>query len=227
MNVDFGRKLETIVRVIGHCEANPDDNAGFTALLNGLKENRARAEMLATQQRAGQLDAKAATSRRSKLRARIHHHMLVPLAKVASSAAAEEPEVDKLFRLPRLNSRTLVWRAAARGMVAEADARKELFLRHGMTDALLTELVSALAEFDGTTDRGNTGRGVHVGATAELSEVIREGMRKVDVFDGLNLYRFRDQPEKLAHWESVKNVPTPSTGKEAPPAGEAPLASAA
>jgi hypothetical protein len=101
-------------------------------------------------------------------------------------------------------------------MLAQAQARKELFLRHGMTEGMLTELAAALDEFDGTTDRRNTGRDVHIAATAELNEVIREGMRKVDVFDGLNLYRFRDQPEKLAQWDSVKNVPTPTTGKQPP-----------
>jgi hypothetical protein len=216
MNIEFGRKLEMMVRVIGHCEANSDDNAGFVTLLNGLKQDRVRAEALAAQQRAGQLDARAATSHRMKLRNRTHHHLLVPLARVASSAAAEEPEVDKVFKAPRLNSRNLVWRTAARGMLAQAQARKELFLRHGMTEGMLTELAAALDEFDGTTDRRNTGRDVHIAATAELNEVIREGMRKVDVFDGLNLYRFRDQPEKLAQWDSVKNVPTPTTGKQPP-----------
>ncbi len=228
MNSEFGRKLETIVRVIGHCETNPDDNTGFTALLNGLKETRGRFEDLVAQQRLGQLDSKAATSRRAKLRARIHHHMLVPLARVADSAEAEDPEVGTLFRLPRVNGRTLVWRTAARSMVAEAQARKDLFTRHGLTEAMLAELVTALDQFDDATDRGNSGRGAHVGATAELAEVIRDGMRKVDVLDGLNLYRFRDDPERLATWESAKNVVS-INGREPPtlPAAEPPLAPAA
>ncbi len=228
MKVDFGRKLETFVRVIGHCEANPDDNTGFTVLLDGLRETRSRAEQLVARQQLGQLDAQAATARRKKLRARIQHHLLLPVARVATLAVADDPEVDKLVRLPRANSRTVIWRGAARRIVAEVQVRQELFARHGLTAAMLNELTAALDQFDGTTDRGNTGRDTHVGATAELAEVIRDGMRKVDVLDGLNLYRFRDDPEKLAAWESAKNVVSVN-GREpvTRPAGDAPLAPAA
>ena len=227
MNTDFSRKLDTFDRVLGHCEEFPDGSTGFTSLVDGLRQDRDRAWALAMQQRDGLLDTKAATSRKSKLRARVHHHFLVPVARIAGLAAEEEPELDKLFRLPRVNSRTVVWRTAARSMVAAVGTRKELFLRHGMTEALFTDLVSALDEFDGSTSRSNSSRGAHVTATAEMIEVIRDGMRKVDVLDGLNLYRFRDDPEKLAYWESAKNVPTPAIGKAAPPSAEPPVATAA
>jgi hypothetical protein len=52
-------------------------------------------------------------------------------------------------------------------------------------------------------------------------------MRLIGVLDGLFRYRFRDDTEKLAAWESVKSIPTPTSGTETPPADAPPLAPAA
>jgi hypothetical protein len=52
-------------------------------------------------------------------------------------------------------------------------------------------------------------------------------MRLIGVLDGLFRYRFRDDTEKLAAWESARNVPTPANGSAPPQADEPPLAPAA
>ncbi len=127
--------------------------------------------------------------------------------------------------LPRFNARGTVWRTAARAIADQALARKELFLRHGLSEAMLTDLVSTLDQYDAASDRVNSGRGAHVGATADLDAVTRDNMRMVDLLDGLNRYRFRDDAERLAAWESARNLPSP-TREEPPPAGD-PLAPAA
>lgn len=225
MNTDLGRKLESVIRSLAHCEANPDPTAGFGAITAQLKGGRDRAQTLATQQRQGLLDVHAATIRRRKVRGNIHHNMLVPLSRIAQSAAGEEPEVDKLFRLPLSNIRGQVWRTAARAFASVASEKKDLFLRHGMTDAMLTDLTSALDEYDAASDRQNAGKRAHVGATADLEAIMRDNMRLVDLLDGLNRYRFRDDAEKLAAWESARNLPTPTPDDGETP--EAPLASAA
>jgi hypothetical protein len=226
MNVEIGRKLETVIRVLLFWEANPDDDAGMTAVITQVRENRIRAENLAAQQRLGIAEAEAGSRTRKKLRADIHHNMIVPIARVGVSAAAEEPGLESIFRAPGHSARGREWRTAARGIATAAQERKDLLLRHGMSEALLTDLLAALDQYDAASTRRDNGKSAHVGATADLDEVMRDSMRLIGVLDGLFRYRFRDDTEKLAAWESARNVPTP-TNEGPPPAVAPPLAPAA
>ena len=66
-----------------------------------------------------------------------------------------------------------------------------------------------------------------MGASAELKAVADEVVQIVNVMDGLNRYRFMNDAELLAAWESASNVlATPRSGTStrpapdpAPPAG--------
>ena len=103
-------------------------------------------------------------------------------------------------------------------MQAEAEAHKDLLIRHGMSAALLADLTVALDQYDAAVNQTNAGRRAHVGAKADLDAVMEENMLQVQLMDGLNLYRYKDDPEHLAAWESAKNVPWPSTPRpETPP----------
>jgi hypothetical protein len=53
---------------------------------------------------------------------------------------------------------------------------------------------------------GTAGRQAHVGARAELRAVADEIVQIVRVMDGLNRYRFKNDPNLLASWESASNV---------------------
>jgi hypothetical protein len=225
MNIEIGRRMDTLTRVITFSEAYPEDSEGYRVMLSRLKEGAARVEALATQQRAGLLDTRAATAQKKKLRSLIQHHLLVPMARVAIAAAAEAPELGLLFRPPASNAGRVTWRTAAHAIATEAAARKDLLLRHGMSEAMLKDLVDALDQYDAALGRGNVGRSAHVGATADLEAVQRSNMQVIDLLDGLNRYRFRDNPELLAAWASARNVVGPFNHE--PPAPEVPVAPAA
>jgi hypothetical protein len=227
MNVEIGRRVETVIRVLLFSEANPDDNPGITTVIAQLRENRIRAENLAAQQRLGITEVAAGTRSRRKLRADIHHNMVVPIARIGARAAIEEPGLESIFRAPGRSARSQEWRTGARGIATAAQERKELLLRHGLSEGMLTDLLAALDQYDAASTRRDNGKRAHVGATADLDEVIRDSMRLIGVLDGLFRYRFRDDTEKLAAWESARNVPTPANGSAPPPAEEPPLAPAA
>lgn len=219
MNVEIGRRVETVIRVLLFSEANPDDNPGITTVIAQLRENRNRAENLAAQQRLGITEVAAGTRSRRKLRADIHHNMVVPIARIGARAAIEEPGLESIFRAPGRSARSQEWRTGARGIATAAQERKDLLLRHGLSAAMLADLVAALDQYDAASTRRDAGKSAHVGATADLDEVIRDSMRLIGVLDGLFRYRFRDDTEKLAAWESARNVPTPNgqAPPEAPP----------
>jgi hypothetical protein len=221
MNTENGRKLDVITRVLAHCEAHPDESAAFRSYVEQLKEGAKRAEALATQQLGGTLNVRAATARKKELRDRLHHHFLVPLARVARRAATEEPGLGAIFKLPRTAGKHSNWRIAARRMVTEAEARKDLLTKYGLDDTLLPDLSAGLDQFSAAIERGANGRNASVGATADLDAVMDANMEIIDVLDGMNIHRLRDDPEQLAAWQSARNVVGPAlTPKPAtPPAG--------
>ena len=82
-------------------------------------------------------------------------------------------------------------------------------MRHGLADQVLDNLLQALDQFDAAVEQGVEGRQAHVGASAELRAVADEVVQVVRVMDGLNQYRFMNDAELLAAWESASNVAGP------------------
>ncbi len=62
-----------------------------------------RADVLATQQRAGIIAERTATARKKELRAMMNRSMLPHIARVAERATVEVPELDRKFRLQNDN----------------------------------------------------------------------------------------------------------------------------
>jgi hypothetical protein len=119
------------------------------------------------------------------------------------------------FRLTREGVPYLAFRTAARGMSAEAQSQKEILVKHGLLDSVLQSLTQALDQFDRAVEQGTEGRRAHVGATAELQALAEELVQVVRLMDGSNRYRFADDPESLAQWESASNVIGPPRGGKA------------
>ena len=63
-----------------------------------------------------------------------------------------------------------------------------------------------MAEFDASVAETNEGQQDHMLARAELDTVSDEVMQLVGMLDGLNRYRFEQDPQLLVAWESAKRV---------------------
>jgi hypothetical protein len=161
-------------------------------------------------------------------RTHLHH-----LTSVAEVALVDEPELVKKFVIPRDTTTYRGFQTAASGMAAEAQSRKDLLLKHGLAEEVLTGLEVALDQFETAVEQGAAGRVGHVGATAELETVAEEVGQVVKVMSGLIRVRFASQPALLAALESASNVVaapkpedkpetggTPSTGGTPPTGGE-------
>jgi hypothetical protein len=128
------------------------------------------------------------------------------LARVAESAEVEVPGIAQKFRLPREAVPYLAFRTAARGMLAEAQAQKELLVRHGLLEAVLDAMSDNLNKFEEAVEQGTEGRRSHVGASAELDALADELTQICRLMDAINRSRFSENPESLAQWESASNV---------------------
>ena len=148
MNAKSRRRIEMGTRALDFSRAHPDASPGYTAAVTRLEERLARAEKLATQQREGTLEVRAATARKRELRRSMRQAHLSHLAQVAKVAAREVPELAQKLVLRPGTTTYLAFRTAARGMAAEAQNQKDVLVKHGMVETVLDNLVQALDQFD-------------------------------------------------------------------------------
>jgi hypothetical protein len=165
-------------------------------------------------------------------KAKASQHVLRHLVRVAEVAAKERPELADQFKLPSATGPYKDFITGAKAMLAKATEQRELFVRKGPGEKLLEELGQLVTQFEAATDSVHSGRD-HVGARADLGTVTDEIVEQVNLLDGLNRHRFRDVSERLAAWESARNIvgpfqakpPTPAEGGDTQPStGVAPAA---
>lgn len=209
MNAVTRRKLDMGDRALNFSNAHPDPSPGYAAALAGLQQRLTRARQLEEIQQDGTNQRKAANRRKSELRHQMQKTQLRHIARVAQVAAQEHPDLNGklVLRSPIQPFRS--FRALAGTMLAEAQVDKELLVKYGLADTVLTGLVDSLDQFDRAIGESTDALRAHVGARAELDVLGDQIVDIVGVMDALNRYRFRDNPAILAEWDSVSNLVTP------------------
>jgi hypothetical protein len=224
MNKLVRKKLDMAGRVGDFSRQHMSEDPSYAAVLNSFETRLARAEALATQQRAGRITSRAATARRLEMRKTLHEKLLPYLVRVGQAVAKTAPDVGQRFEMPLLRMTNAAYRTAARAMFDEASAARDQFIAGGMTEQFLTDLGQALDQYDAAVEDARQARIEHVGARADLEVVTEELMELVALLDGLNRYRFRNNSELSAAWESARNVvanPRPRPDQPSGPADEA------
>jgi len=221
MNAKTRRKLEMGSRALEFSRAHLDESSGYHAAVAQLEEQLQHSTELAARQLEGFVEVRAASARKVELTQAMRRQQLVHLARVARRAAKEAPDLAQKFVLPRDPAPYLPFKTMTGNMVAEAQRQKELLIKHGLVERVLDSLTASLQEFDAVTEQGAAGRRVHVGASAELDVVADEVVQIVKVIDGLNRFRFAQDPELLAAWKSASNVTdSPRQLEKTPPSGD-------
>src|SRR3954465_6606218 len=134
MNKRTRSRLEMAARALEFCEAHPEDSAGYTAAVADLRELLARSQQLTDLHRQGVAEVRAATKRKRALRRSIRQGQLVHVVRAAERAARDLPELAQKFVLTPQSTAYLAFRSLARTVSAEAEARKELLVKHGLVD---------------------------------------------------------------------------------------------
>jgi len=234
MNAKTRRKIEAGKRALAFSQAHPDPSPGYATTLARLQERLVRAEELITLQRDRIAQVRSTTQQKKSLRRLMLRSQLRHLARVAEGAAKENPELAQKFIVLPERIPYLEFQASARAMLAEALSQKELLVKHGLAETLLTGLVKSVSQFDQALEQASDARRSHVGASAELDLIGDESIHLVRVMDAFNRFRFAEQGEVLAEWESASNVfgpvhpssEEPVSQEVTPPAGGEPKAAA-
>lgn len=218
MNRNTRRRLDTGHRVFALSKAHMTQVQGYVEAVTALGEHLARAEALAAQQETGDMQAGAAVVRKDELRETMESDYAVHLARIARASLPNDPELRRLFRVPKrgLNKQEFV--AALRAMLAEAASRREVFIKEGMPETFVEDLEAHLARYVGAINEKGLGEAMRVGAVASLPEVSKEIMALIRRLDAINRLRWADNPELLAAWRSAKDVTWPHP-KPAEPGG--------
>jgi NADH:quinone oxidoreductase NDUFB4/B15 subunit-like protein len=216
------RKLDMGMRVLEFSRLHTDTSAGYVSAAARLEQLLTRADQLARQEVDGRSEVRAATARKLELRRQVKQAHLDHLTNVARVAAVEEPDLVQKFAFPRNSTSYRAFQTVAGSMAAEAESRKDLLIKHGLSEEVLAGLKVALDQFETAVEQGAAGRLTHVSAKAELEAVADEIVQVVKVMNGLIRIRFANQPETLAAWESATNVfgpirPSTESGPEGSP----------
>lgn len=114
--------------------------------------------------------------------------------------------LDDKFRFPRgkVNDQQLL--AAAQAAAADAPAWQAAFIEYGMPADFLEDLNADIVAFQAATGAQSSSRRQRVAATAAIDDLIERGMKIVRRLDAIVRNTFRDDPAKLAAWESARHV---------------------
>ena len=219
MNAQLRRRLEMAGRVREFLRAHKTDGVGEGLGLAKLEELLQRAEVLASQQRAGLVATRSATNRRSDLRRALQSKLLLYLRAVGAVAAKENAELAVQFHVPPSNASNQALVTMARGMLEKATLHKDVLVKGGMAEQLLDDLAKTIGEVEQTIEATRASRREHIGATADLEAVAAEIAEQVKVLDGLVRYRFGENAELMGAWASARNVLGPFKPKDKPEAG--------
>ena len=210
------------VRVRDFCDTNPSTDPSFVSVLGRLKDAINRMVLLGSRQVTGVLSRHASIVNRQQIRRRLRDDLLRHLVTIAQDASAEQPGLGDKFEIPGSNLSSARFHAASKAMLELGSGQKEVLVKHGLSDKLLDDLATAVAEYEGSITATNTSREDHIGARAELQQVSDEVVRLVQMIDGLNRYRFKGDPHLLAAWEAAKHVvsgPQVKVGEPVAPTG--------
>ena len=177
-------------------------------------EKLERAQFLAGLHEEGKVTRKAETRRHKSVRARMVRYPLRHVAAVATSLDLEHASVaDALMQTTRKMPAPL-FIATARSIEATVKEQHDLLRKNGMAEGTQEELSSLVVEYEQAVSDANAGLRAHTGARAELRTLRKELKQLVKQLDGIVVYRFRDNPDRLGAWVSARNVAWP-TGEPA------------
>src|SRR5689334_4405940 len=190
----------------GFSVAHPMESTGFQSAATGLSSLVDEATALEVEQREGIIAERNAAGVRRDVIDRIWEVHLPHMAAASRRAEGELPSLRRTFRLTPTKDSIAARRAAAGSMLDAVKAQKDVLVRYGLDEAVLTDLGQALVEFDAANAHCVAARGQHVRASARLRDAGQEIVELVRVLDGLYRVRFKNDDARLAEWVALSTV---------------------
>jgi hypothetical protein len=172
--------------------------------------------------------AKAATEAKAALLSNIGRQMKT-IRETAISVEPQQPGISQNFNMPASNSAESIIEAA-RAFVAAATPLKPLFLSREMPENFLEVLTDTIQSYEDAVNNANLHSANRVAARTMVSGVCSQVLVLRRELDPIVRNKYRDDPEKLALWETASHLerPTqrstpaePGNGNQPPAGGQA------
>ena len=174
-------------------------------------------ERLAAAQESNSRGAREGTTNKSETRTDLTEEMEA-VSDTARAMSLDTPGLEDKFRMPRGRPTDVELLSVARAFAADALPLKDEFIRYGLPADFLARLNAAIAAFEQAIDKQQTSRRSQVASTAGLPEAVERGVNKVRQLNAVVRNTFRDDPVKLAEWESASHTQrAPQTPDSATP----------
>ena len=204
-------------RVVLASDRHPDTdpaNGVLVGKLKGVLEQMAQEEGL---QRSARMDRHTSALDKRRLRREMLAGPIAHVVGVADLARKDEPRLATQVQYRPSGNSFGGHLAAARGLLAEAEANQELLAKYGLSAEVLAVFRELLGQSELAVRLGDEGRAAHKGATPHLRELAKEVRQLVRTLDGRNRIRFKNDPKLLGEWISASTVlgkPGPVSGSE-------------
>ena len=231
MKGDERRTKEMGVRVVLEGERHPDADPAHGVLVGRLKTVVQQMEQEEGLQRSALMDRHTSALDKRRLRREMLAGPIAHVVGVADLARKDEPSLATQVQYRPGGNTFGGHLAAARGLLAEAEAHQELLAKYGLSAEVLEAYRELLSQSETAVRLGDEGRAAHKGATPHLRELAKEVRLIVRTLDGRNRIRFKNDSKLLGEWISASTVlgkPGPTSGSEPviPPVAGPPQGSA-
>jgi uncharacterized protein (DUF924 family) len=169
---------------------------------------------------SGSSSARQGTASKSVAREALRE-MLEMIRDTARSMSQTMTGLDTKFRIPR-NMSDQEMLGTAQAFATDAVPLKQDFLRFAMPADFLDDLDEHIADFESALTRQHAGRGRQVMATASMDDALGRALAAVRQLDAIVRNTFRNDPARLAAWESARHVKREARTKQTPPAAAPP-----
>jgi hypothetical protein len=218
MKGDERRTREMGVRVVLDSERHPDTDPAHGVLVGRLKGVVEQMEQEEALQRSALMDRHTSALDKRRLRREMLAGPIAHVVGVADLARKDEPSLATQVQYRPSGNTFGGHVAAARGLLAEAEAHQELLATYGLSVGVLEAYRELLSQSEAAVRLGDEGRAAHKGATPHLRELAKEVRQIVRTLDGRNRIRFKNDSKLLGEWISASTV----LGKPGPAAGSEP-----
>ena len=220
------RRYEMMVRVrdFGAAHAASFPSATISGeLFAQLEAIVTELESHAAAQSSGASAAREGTSVRAAARAALREDMEA-ISRTARAMAIDSPGLEDRFRVPPGNSNDQALINAARAFLTDAAPLSNAFTHHELPATFLADLEADINRFEAAVNNQSRGTETRVTATAAIDAAIERGIETVRRLDAIVQNKFRDDPARLAAWQSASHTeraprsspPTPSTPTPTP-----------
>jgi len=155
-------------------------------------------------QSLGHGEERTSTGAKKAARKELRRQMRI-ISDTAKTMRDISPDIVKTFRVPIKNGDAALINAARAFLIAATPLKAE-FIKRELPESFLTDLSAAIEAFESASNSQNVSLSKRISATASLKDTLERGMQLKQTLNPIVRNKFRNDPAKLAAWESAIHV---------------------